>query len=805
MATARLEELKARFDDNPRRYFAPYANELRKSGDLAQAIAICRTHLATQPGHVSGHIVLAQALHEAGEIDDARGTFEVALTIDPENLIALRYMGDIARERGDVDDARVWYGRVLDADPRNDEIASLLRDLASAPNGSSPKTMQPPVIGLPQAAAPPSDFAPPDHRELLPMAAGAAPHAPAPTPAADVPVMATSETVDLPLSGFTTAPDGESSPEMPGASAGEPLPTTEAVTPPHVRAVANESPQAAAPNDDDLLYWNGDIDQSLADATRDLTSTWQPQSTPAAHFSDFEAAPEPWVNEAIEESFDSALLEFPSAAAGAAPSDIESWFDEPAPVSEPDLPGGPAHGMSESASPEAAHVESAAAAAGEPAASAAEEAAPPAADAAPDAAAEPAATTEATFADADGFLTSGEALPPTPAAESSMPVTPTPVAPQANDYSWWMAPEGVRAAEPEPEPSQSAPPQTIPAALAVASEVGAADSPRTELPAPNVRAAELPAAELPAAELSAAEFPAPDVRAAELPAPELPASELPASELPPAELPATTDTQAVEAPVAANTSDEQTGIVPEVPDRPTRPSLTSVAAIPESRAMSPAPFVTETLAELYVQQGFREEALAIYRELVQREPANDTLRERMDALQRGDMPAAPAAADIRNPAGVSVRTFFSRLAQRKPSTQTVGQMGRAGAPPDAGAAFATEASPEHTALAQLFAAARPSERDASAASTLASAFSEPAGFSTPGGRPTRMAERELSLDHLFRDQQRSGGASGSMDEFYSSAGGTTPSASPGAGASDREDGGDDLHQFTAWLEGLKKK
>ena len=64
MTNARLEELRAKFQENPRRYFAPFANELRKAGDPAQAIVVCRAQLATQPGHVSGHIVLGQALYE---------------------------------------------------------------------------------------------------------------------------------------------------------------------------------------------------------------------------------------------------------------------------------------------------------------------------------------------------------------------------------------------------------------------------------------------------------------------------------------------------------------------------------------------------------------------------------------------------------------------------------------------------------------------------------------------------------------------------------------------------------------------
>src|SRR5213076_2332237 len=102
MATSpRIEELRKKFEENPRRYFAPLANEYRKVGDLQEAIRICQEHLPQQPGHMSGHIVYGQALFEAGKGDDARAVFETALTLDPENLIALRHLGDIAQRSGD--------------------------------------------------------------------------------------------------------------------------------------------------------------------------------------------------------------------------------------------------------------------------------------------------------------------------------------------------------------------------------------------------------------------------------------------------------------------------------------------------------------------------------------------------------------------------------------------------------------------------------------------------------------------------------------------------------------------------------
>ncbi len=125
--TARIDDLRKKFDENPRRYFAPLANEYRKAGDLEQAIAICRQHLADQPGHMSGHIVYGQALFEHGEHAEAQAVFTAALALDPENLIALRLLGDIARDGGDYENARTWYQRVLDADPRNEDIQSQLK------------------------------------------------------------------------------------------------------------------------------------------------------------------------------------------------------------------------------------------------------------------------------------------------------------------------------------------------------------------------------------------------------------------------------------------------------------------------------------------------------------------------------------------------------------------------------------------------------------------------------------------------------------------------------------------------------
>ena len=127
--SARIDELKQKFHENPRRYFAPLANEYRKAGDPEQAIAICRAHLAQQPGHMSGHVVYGRALYDAQRTDEARTVFEKALSLDPDNAIVLRQMGDIARLRGDSTEAKHWYNRALDADPLDSEVAAYIAEL----------------------------------------------------------------------------------------------------------------------------------------------------------------------------------------------------------------------------------------------------------------------------------------------------------------------------------------------------------------------------------------------------------------------------------------------------------------------------------------------------------------------------------------------------------------------------------------------------------------------------------------------------------------------------------------------------
>lgn len=231
-APARVDELKKRYEENPRRFFAPLANEYRKAGDLEAAIDLCRMHLEEQPGHLSGHIVYGQALYESSRAADAKRAFEAALTLDPENLIALRHLGDISKSEGDATGATHWYQRVLDADPRNDEVIALIDALKAVP--------PPPTVVIseePELPPPPPQYA----VDAVPPTTGAPvdPHAPTPViPFVAVPAPQVRPSIglmdlDLMLSD-ATAPSVDllgsvSSPDLPPAEAAPP--TVEAPAP----------------------------------------------------------------------------------------------------------------------------------------------------------------------------------------------------------------------------------------------------------------------------------------------------------------------------------------------------------------------------------------------------------------------------------------------------------------------------------------------------------------------------------------------------------------------------------------------
>ncbi len=258
-------------------------------------------------------------------------------------------------------------------------------------------------------------------------------------------------------------------------------------------------------------------------------------------------------------------------------------------------------------------------------------------------------------------------------------------------------------------------------------------------------------------------------------------------------------------------------------------------AAPES-----GPFVTETMAELYLRQGHRDEALRVYRALLDQRPDDASLRAKIESL-------SPSRS------GPTMREVLTIIAARRPGfrPELPQQNGAHAAttthPPEPDAArsaieqaLPAAAAPEPAAssapaanevvpagpddrLAALFARAAVTAEDERAAVALASAFSgvngehePPAGVTPISGAPARPAEKDLSLDTVFgAEAQPAAAANFSFDQFFSerstaemqSAGREPAGGAPASGGS--PDGGasasDDIAEFTRWLEGLKRR
>lgn len=923
MATsARLDELKKKFDESPRRYFAPLANEYRKLGDLTQAIALCRAHLPNQPGHVSGHIVLAQALYEARELGEARATFEAALDLDPENLIALRYLGDIAREQGEPQLARTWYERVLDADPRNDEIAGLLVELDAAPVAVAPPPVEeyraaidPSSVEMPRAEEEsagdlPTDFAF-DAPDTAAADSAAAPlyasaletfaelpndaHADAHADAPDVVDMRAGDEVVSAVSDVATS-EAESF-VIPGELS---FPEPDAIVASHsasddpffgddahdrddaigvhdsplamgeLEAVAESSvddwfgaphaePEAQAMHEHDAAE-TASFDDSFFPDLASATPVTVPAVPDTPSFAldlpdvvDVKAPTPPYVR--TDEPRASSIPTPPFLAALDAndvpPADepatsepVEaaspfSWSSVPTPVETPvvsdwnvEAPvADDAFDLADADDPEVVHDA-------------------PAVAAVSDSLATVAASEVERL---DELVSSDEAaFPHEVIAEVDVAPVVATVPDAVEDTVSLAAPEAIAEDVEDPTLEVDVIEEPVSAeALEAPGSLGTIDAIETEesfaqyaqefagVSAPDDMIVEYGEFVPPADEE------APDFIASSISVPldepdaySVGAPELSAHEPFPMEADADRDLPVAAAPVTAWEASVDdvapiAGLVThELPqDAVDAPTVTDEVEAEEAPAAESPAFVTETMAELYLQQGFHDEALSIYRQLLAQQPEDPTLRDRVAALERGASSAVVEGIvprDLTDRAGQSVRSFFAHFARRQPRQRAAQQdggdddadasdphggepLGNAPAarePSFAGVATREEAltvpdAPASAAsLSQLFAAGAVSGADEHAASTLASAFG--GSDAPPAGQGGGTHERELSLEHLFRDVPARSSGAVTLDEFYegSSSGESDPASQQTEDGDERDA---DIEQFTAWLEGLKKK
>ena len=218
---------------------------------------------------------------------------------------------------------------------------------------------------------------------------------------------------------------------------------------------------------------------------------------------------------------------------------------------------------------------------------------------------------------------------------------------------------------------------------------------------------------------------------------------------------------------------------PEEMARPSAKMVQTVSPPPREEPAAHPPMATETMGDLYLRQGFRNEAADVYRSLLAQRPGDAGLAAKLRDAEGPppDLRAAALGAE-------SVGAWLKRVAGARLS--------------------AAAAAPPATAA-----------RGPEAPTPLESAF-----MSEPDGEPTRPAPDAFSLDQIFGPAGEASPApqppqaaapapalGASFDEFFG-AGAPAPAPAPAepAAAPKRPSqlGDEDLTAFSAWLQGLKK-
>jgi len=71
------------------------AEQIRRSGNPAAAIDLCRDALARFPGHLSARVTLGWALLDLGRLQEAREEFQVVRQTAPDNFAAIRGLAQL--------------------------------------------------------------------------------------------------------------------------------------------------------------------------------------------------------------------------------------------------------------------------------------------------------------------------------------------------------------------------------------------------------------------------------------------------------------------------------------------------------------------------------------------------------------------------------------------------------------------------------------------------------------------------------------------------------------------------------------
>ena len=123
MAESRVDDLRRRLEGDPgSRLFAQLAEQLRKDGDVEEAIGVARAGLEKHPNYPSARLTLGRALLDSGDAVAARAELETAVRDAPDNILASRLLGEALETLGDLEAAAKQFRATLVIAPGDAEV-----------------------------------------------------------------------------------------------------------------------------------------------------------------------------------------------------------------------------------------------------------------------------------------------------------------------------------------------------------------------------------------------------------------------------------------------------------------------------------------------------------------------------------------------------------------------------------------------------------------------------------------------------------------------------------------------------------
>jgi hypothetical protein len=255
-AKSKLEELRRRLEKEPgARLFAQVVDELRKEGELAEAVRVCRDGVQRYPSYPSLRVTLGRTLLENGDPAAARTELETVLRTVPDNILAERYLGECLEALGDLAGARERYEAALALAPADAQLAARLRALEERENSPEPAPAPPATSDDPLAAL---DLGPLPPPVAAPESLDVEFDAPRPPPEElrPIPLVEVNEPFEIERAGDVGAwkppsapappPPAPAKPAAPAAATAKPAAAKAAPTPSASKAAAAPASKAAA-------------------------------------------------------------------------------------------------------------------------------------------------------------------------------------------------------------------------------------------------------------------------------------------------------------------------------------------------------------------------------------------------------------------------------------------------------------------------------------------------------------------------------------------------------------------------------